>query len=210
MYGSYDLPNPECGPFAGGDVWLVADAPSSGKLVVEGGYSDFSLTRMAFYAYRQGELIALACAFPSQLHQVPKTLLTDLKAGEVIFIRIWDAGNDEVGEAEICAYDPEGFSRPSRGSLVASESAKNASNLTVEALPAFPNPAGEGLSVPLATAEHHAQVTLTDMSGRTVLRTDAREQALVQLNLANVQDGLYVLRVETQAGIRTELLRVQH
>jgi len=63
--------------------------------------------------------------------------------------------------------------------------------------------------VPLATSEQHAKVVLTDMSGRVVSQCQACEQELVHLNLGNLQDGLYVLRVESLAGIRTELLRVQ-
>jgi len=208
-FGAYDLPDPECGTFAGGDVWLVADAPASGKLVVGGAYSDFSLTRMAFYAHRKGELVLLACGNPQQLHQVPETRLSDLEPGEAIFVRIWDAGNDETGVAVICAYDPEGVIRPARRNPSDKGNLKVQASLENAARPAFPNPAGQGLSVPLATSEQHAKVVLTDMSGRVVSQCQACEQELVHLNLGNLQDGLYVLRVESLAGIRTELLRVQ-
>jgi len=210
VFGSYDLPDPECGPFAGGDVWLVADAPASGKLVVGGAYSDFSLTRMAFYAYREGELVLLACGMPEQLHQVPETRLSGLEPGEAIFVRVWDAGNDETGIAVICAYDPEGRIRPVRAQPSSPGNLKMEAALSQSAGPAFPNPAGEGISVPLASSEQHAQVVLTDMSGRSILRREAHDQDLIHMYLDELPDGLYVLRVESPAGIRTELLRVQH
>lgn len=99
--------NPQCGPYQGGDVWLMAIAPESGKLGIKGGKSAFGLTRMQVYTGVPGALEHLACGSPSTLNKVPDMELTGLQAGEAVYVRVWDAGNDQVGQFSLSFFDAE-------------------------------------------------------------------------------------------------------
>ncbi len=202
-YGSFDLPNPECGPFSGGDIWLVADAPVSGQLVVSGDYSDFSLTRMAFYALREGELVLLACAFPEQLHQVPETRLTDLRPGEPVFVRVWDAGNDETGEATICAYDPI---RQRRSAVKVTPAQQRNAPVSY---PAYPNPANEYITLDLRGESPATSVVIMDLAGRILVRENTAGQEQLTVDLRDLSSGLYTLLVQNQYSVRSELIRIE-
>ena len=205
VYGSFDLPNRECGPFAGGDVWVVADAPVSGKLVVAGDYSDFSLTRMAFYAFRQGELVWLACAFPDRLHQVPETFLQNLTPGEPILVRIWDAGNDEIGEARICAFDPVRRGRVGREPQTVDATAR----LQQASALVYPNPVSDQLIIDLPIENNPFQIFLVDITGRKVLESAIDpEQSRLIWDVSMQQPGIYTLFLQSQEGVLSQRIQV--
>lgn len=211
--GSWDLPPAECGPFSGGDVWAVADAPPSGKLVVTGDYSDFSITRMAFYVWRNGVLINVACARPDRLHQVPETLIRDLIPGEPLFVRIWDAGNDERGTASICAFDPEPrrTGRESDPAAAASERIISLPNLTTAGWRAYPNPASDYLMVEPGPGIRTGKIYLTNLLGRVMLESvlDGTQES-VRIDTKEVPEGMYNLIWQTERGTESKRIRIRH
>lgn len=102
-----------CASYQGGDVWFSAVVPSSGTITIEtsnvsGSFSDAG---MAAYEDAAGTT-EISCdddgnpgAFPSSAHS--RVVVDDITlAGTTIFIAVWEYGNDDDGEFNICAWDP--------------------------------------------------------------------------------------------------------
>jgi hypothetical protein len=207
--GALPLPDPECGPFQGGDVWVSLLAPESGELVVGGGYSDFGLTRMAFYAWRKAQLVPLTCAWPHTLHEVPETRLSGLNAGELILVRIWDAANNQKGEAWLCAYDPE--ARPEPGPQVASPVAPPMERSEVPgAAVLYPNPASDFTSLSWTGGiDLPGSLQVVDAQGRLWSVPLSPGGNGLQADLRNLPEGWYWLRMRSGDAWVDKALRVQ-
>jgi hypothetical protein len=70
------------------------------------------------------------------------------------------------------------------------------------ALSAFPNPATSLLTVQVGIASPHAQVTLTDLTGK-VLQTAAVANQSAQFNLSNLAAGIYLVRYHDENNTQT-------
>ena len=106
--GSTGIPAPGCASYSGGDLWFSAVVPSTGTLIVDlntvfGGPSDMG---MAFYS-------ASSCSGPFTLIEcddddsyngtMPYINRPGLTPGSTVYIRVWELGNNVVGDFEICA-----------------------------------------------------------------------------------------------------------
>ncbi len=205
--GTLPHPDPECGPFHGGDVWVSVVAPASGELVIGGGYSDLGLTRMAFYAWRRAQLVPLACAWPSTLHEVPETRLSGLNPGELILVQIWDGGNDQKGKAWLCAYDPAvrpgantEIYTPENGSMVRIDDANGSAVL-------YPNPASDYAVISWSDTTPLHSLPLTDMQGRLWSVPVHEKGQGLELDLSQLPEGWYGLRIRSgDAWVQRSLL----
>lgn len=85
----------------------------------------------------------------------------------------------------------------------------NTSNLRV-----FPNPANSVLNVDVnSISVEGATIELVDLSGKTVINTkveDIFKQGAFQLNVSDVENGLYIVRVKSGDQVSTSRVTVSH
>ena len=106
--GSTGIPAPGCASYSGGDLWFSAVVPSTGTLIVDlntvtGGPSDMG---MAFYSASScsGPFTFIECDDDDSPNgSMPKIDRQGLTPGTTVYIRVWEFGNDVVGDFNICA-----------------------------------------------------------------------------------------------------------
>ncbi|TYB77199.1 T9SS type A sorting domain-containing protein [Bizionia myxarmorum] len=92
--------DPSCGNYAGGDIWYSFVVPADrSQVTVELGTSAFSTTKMAVYNTTMpcGSLVEIFC---DNLYTT-KTV-TGLTSGDTYLLRLYDWGNDDLGEVTFC------------------------------------------------------------------------------------------------------------
>jgi len=97
---------PPCGGYDGNDVWAKVVVPETGALIIQTGYvdgSDVSDTGLAVYTGDCGELTLLACDDDGGEGYFSRIFLRDLTAGDTLYVRAWEYGNDKFGPFTICA-----------------------------------------------------------------------------------------------------------
>jgi hypothetical protein len=101
---------PNCGSFAGSDVWFSAVVPASGNLVVETELASAPDLAMALYTATacNGTFTQVACNDDASAGVLePYLLLSGLPPGQTVYIRVWPKGGPaNTGTFEICAYEP--------------------------------------------------------------------------------------------------------
>lgn len=98
----YYYPSPTCADYNRGDVWFKAIVPANGQLNIQTGdpgnstNSPFDSGLAVYYGVCDGFLELMACndnISPTEVHS--KITLTNVAAGEEIFIRVWEIGNNQ-------------------------------------------------------------------------------------------------------------------
>ncbi len=100
---------PGCSNYAGGDVWFSAVVPASGNVTFASDYASAnSLTDigMAVYSGTCGSLTEILCDDDSGNGLMSSISATGLTPGTTVFIRVWEYGNDEVGDFDLCFSEP--------------------------------------------------------------------------------------------------------
>ncbi|PKP04735.1 MAG: hypothetical protein CVU11_03220 [Bacteroidetes bacterium HGW-Bacteroidetes-6] len=106
--GGSTNPAPSCGSYSGGDVWFTAVVPGSGNIAFDTQTGVVLDGSMAVYSGPNcNSLTLIECdADDSDNGLMPKIVLTGQAPGSTIWIRFWEAGNDNNGTFGICAYEP--------------------------------------------------------------------------------------------------------
>ncbi len=102
---------PSCASYTGGDTWYTVTVPANGEVTVEttnaGGFTD---SGMSIYSGTCGALTEIECDdddSPDGLFSL--VALTGQTPGDVLYVRVWEFGNNAFGEYNICAYGaPDG------------------------------------------------------------------------------------------------------
>jgi len=109
--GATDTPNvpaPGCANYAGGDVWYSFVVPATGGIItvdtdsISG--SPVTDTGLALYSGTCGNLTFISCdddSSPTGLFS--RLRLSGRTAGEIIYVRVWEYGNDAYGRFKVCA-----------------------------------------------------------------------------------------------------------
>ena len=99
------LPAPSCANYNGGDVWFYSLVPATGTITIEtsnaGGITDGG---MEVYLGSCGTLIFLECDDDDGPGLLPMISQSGLTPGDTVWIRVWEYGNDVLGDFGICAY----------------------------------------------------------------------------------------------------------
>ncbi|XZF15101.1 PKD domain-containing protein [Chitinophagaceae bacterium MMS25-I14] len=75
----------------------------------------------------------------------------------------------------------------------------------------YPNPAATKVYIRWAQAPVQAQITITDVAGHKVYEASVKNTATVtDINVAQLQSGMYFLHIKTEAGEHTDKLVIQH
>ncbi|MBD3639288.1 MAG: gliding motility-associated C-terminal domain-containing protein [Crocinitomicaceae bacterium] len=102
--------SPYQGGYAGGDVWFSVVVPASGQLDIHTASVDFSDGAMALYSGPCGSPTLVACdddGEPGDGILMPHIYQTGLVPGATMFIRVWEYGNNNNGEFQICVTSPD-------------------------------------------------------------------------------------------------------
>ncbi|HBG70374.1 MAG: hypothetical protein A2W93_15700 [Bacteroidetes bacterium GWF2_43_63] len=102
------VPAPVCGTFSGGDVWFKAIVPASGSVAFDTEPGTVLDGSMAVYTGPDcNSLTLLDCDVDdSENGLMPKIVLHNQTPGSTIWVRCWEAGNDNNGTFGICATNP--------------------------------------------------------------------------------------------------------
>ncbi|WP_033961031.1 T9SS sorting signal type C domain-containing protein [Psychroserpens jangbogonensis] len=100
-------PLPTCGNYQGGDVWFTYEVDSGGEFTITTEANVMTDSGMSVYSGTCGSLTQLDCnndffGFAS----MSSITLTGRPPGEIIYVRLWEYGNDNNGTFEICVTTP--------------------------------------------------------------------------------------------------------
>ncbi len=106
---SGELPAPSCASYAGGDVWYTVTVPSTGNLTVDtGNGGTFTDSGMSIYSGTCGALTEIECDDDdSDDGAFSLIALTGQTPGDVLYVRVWEFGNNAFGSFNICASSDE-------------------------------------------------------------------------------------------------------
>ena len=101
-------PSPSCSTFGSGvDNWYSLTIPASGDVTVEmssaGGPTDWAMQLYTFTG-SCSELTPVECDDDDGPGLFPLVELTGRTPGEILYVRVFEFGNDLTGEFNICAY----------------------------------------------------------------------------------------------------------
>jgi len=108
------IPAPTCaGNYNGGDVWFSAIVPASGLLEVDLSTTSPGLSDAGIAIYSGTDcnnLTEYSCDEPwGGMPEAQYVMSSSGLAGQTVWIRVWELGNDNQGAFDICALEPPPF-----------------------------------------------------------------------------------------------------
>lgn len=101
--------NPSCSFYQGGDVWYSIVVPPSGNVTFASDYADANSLvdiGMAIYSGTCASLTEVDCDDDSGNGTMSSISASGLTAGATLFVRVWEYGNDEFGNFDLCFSEP--------------------------------------------------------------------------------------------------------
>ncbi len=181
---------PSCGGggnYLGGDVWYKFTAPTNGVVKVyhsgtAGNWSSFS-----FAVYGSATATSDSNCNHIYVGGTPpfdvKTI-TGLTAGQDYWLRAWDWGNNDVGSSQFYLTDD----------------ALGVEDYQQLSFKFYPNPATDVLNV--SAASNIDLISVSNLLGQEV-RHIAPNQKQTVLNIADLQNGVYLMKVQTGDKVST-------
>ncbi len=104
-------PDPGCANYQGGDVWFTVTVPPSGNLTVNTNDIDFTDSGMAIYSGTDcNNLTLIECDDDDSPNgSMSMISLTGQTPGDQLWIRIWEYGNNDSGQFDICVSNPDAY-----------------------------------------------------------------------------------------------------
>jgi hypothetical protein len=177
--------------YSGGDVWFSVVVPASGNITIETNSntgSNITDTVLSVYAGICSSLTQIGCDDDSSndgnFSKVVLTSANNIAAGQTLFIRVWDYGNNDFGTFKISAYDA---------------SLGNASFDTSNFV-AYPNPVKDVLNLSYKTAISNVKVI--NLLGQEVVNVKANTND-VQVNMAALNAGAYMVYITVEDTVHT-------
>lgn len=101
---SGELPLPGCANYQGGDVWFTVEVPPSGVVTVDMDTGVMTDSGLAFYSGTCGALSLIECDDDDSSNGLMSRITrTGLTPCDIIYIRVWEYGNNNNGQFQICA-----------------------------------------------------------------------------------------------------------
>lgn len=184
------VPNPTtCFGYLGGDVWCVIEIPDSGSVTIQTANSSTGAsgvdTVVTAYAGSCGELTQIGCdddGAPTANYSF--LTLSNRTPGELIYLRVYEYNNDNVGTFSISAFD-----------LPLSTDNFNSENLS-----AYPNPVKDVLNLKYNT--NISNVAVFNIIGQQVL-TQEVNAADAKVDMSKLAAGTYVVKVTADNMTKT-------
>ncbi|MEE9349786.1 MAG: T9SS type A sorting domain-containing protein [Flavobacteriaceae bacterium] len=180
---------PGCASYSGGDVWYSAVVPSDGILTFEvntetGGLGD---TGGAVYSGTCGALTLISCNDDGSLSGAhPIINISDAAlAGQTLYFRVWEYGNDATGAFKVSAYNPN---------------AASTQDLTAVGFNYYPNPVSNELT--MTATENISSVKVYNMLGQEV-KTITPSSLEASLDMTNLTAGTYFVKAQVGESVGT-------
>ena len=177
---SINTPNPTCAAFNfGGDVWFSTVVPPDGKITIEvqaNPGSSFIDSGMNAFTGTCDNLTVIGCSDDEGVGSFSRLNLTGLTAGQTIYARVWEYGNNVQGAFQIAAWSP-----------TLSNTNFDKSNFKF-----FPNPVKDYLN--LSYSELISKVSIYNMLGQKVLSRNTNDLN-VKIDLNTLPTGSYLVKV---------------
>jgi len=185
------IPDPMCEyGYDGGDVWFTTTIPDSGTLIIETGDSSAGISGfdsvVAVYAGSScDQLESIACDDDgAETGNYSKLTLSGRTPGEVIYLRVYEYGNNEAEPFTISVYDTNlattGF---------------NTASFNV-----YPNPVTDVLN--LSYTKNISNVEVYNLLGQQIMvkTVNHRED---QLDMSHLTTGTYLVKVTAEGLTKT-------
>jgi hypothetical protein len=170
---------------SGGDVWFSVNVPASGNLSVEtmSANSDITDTVMAIYSGDCAGLTEIDCNDDGGPGLFSKIELNGLNPGDVLYVRVYEYGNNAFGNFGICAYD---------------HSVAALSENIIEGLQYYPNPVNNSLYI--KAKSNIENISLFDISGKEVLNMIPNHPE-IQVDMSRLQKGVYFVKISIDGSL---------
>jgi hypothetical protein len=177
------VPDPACSFYLGGDLWYSVVVPASGSITIETQDLDGSIsdTGLAVYTGTCAGLTEFNCNDDGGIGLFSLLSFTSLTPGQVLYIRVFEYGNDQIGSFLLSAYD---------GSLTTTNF--DNSNFTF-----YPNPVKDVLN--LQYSNEISKVQVVNLLGQEVI-AKAINASQTQIDMSALTSGTYLVKV-TANGI---------
>ncbi|MFN7014470.1 MAG: T9SS type A sorting domain-containing protein, partial [Bacteroidia bacterium] len=185
--GSTGVPAPGCALYSGGDVWYQVTIPASGSLTIETNNNSSAIldTGLAVYSGTCGALVLVECDDDDSADgNFSLISLTGRTLGEVLFVRVWEYGNDTFGTFQVSAYDAS----------LSSGSFDNAN------FSAYPNPVKDVLNVSYST--EISSIRVINMIGQEVISKNINATS-TQVDMSQLSAGTYIVNVTVGDNVKT-------
>jgi chitodextrinase len=108
---------------------------------------------------------------------------------------------------KVIATDNRGLTSTKTKNMIVKDNNASLENIVNIQTLVYPNPANKELSI---IVSENAQISLTDVSGKTILApTEIYANTAYTMHIQNVSAGVYLVKIETPTGIKTERVIIQ-
>ncbi len=185
---SIGAPEPTCSPFNfGGDVWFAATVPNSGSITLETRHlngSQITDTVITLFSGSCEALNTLECDDEDGEDGFSKISYSGLTPGEIVYLRVWDYANDNVGAFRVSAWDAS----------LGTNSFESGKFLY------YPNPVKNVLT--LSHAETISEVKIFNLLGQQVIAKPIQTNR-AQIDMSGLPKGTYIAKVTVGRQIKT-------
>lgn len=105
-YGTSSVPDPGCADYGGSDVWFKVVVPAGGAITIDTQAGQVTDGGMSVYSGTCSNLTLLECDDDDGAGNMPKITVGGLTQGDTLWVRVWEAFNDNNGTFGICATIP--------------------------------------------------------------------------------------------------------
>lgn len=180
------MPDFGCVPsgYGGGDIWYTFIVPEDGKVTLETkaqAGSNLDDTVIEVLSGSCSNLVAVKCDSDGGEGSFSKITLTDRTAGEKLYLRVIEFGNDEYGEFRISAYNE-------------SMSIEN-QDITNDVLDIIPNPVNDVLTI--KTNLNIDKLEIYSINGSLIMSQKHNNNSI---NVYGLTKGLYILKTISEEG----------
>jgi len=172
---------PSCANYSGGDIWYSVVVPTDGNVTIEStrvAGSSVTDTGMAVYSGSCGALTQIECDDDDSSDGLFSMIdLTGQTPGDVLYIRIWEYGNNSFGDIGVCAHNAN----------------VSVADNKIDGFKYYPNPVSHTLN--LDAQSNIQNISIYNVSGQEVLNLHP-DALQTQIDMQQLQQGIYFVKVQ--------------
>ena len=178
---------PGCANYQGGDVWYQVTVPASGNITIETNNNSSTITDtgMAVYSGSCGSLVLVECDDDDSADgNFSLVALTARTPGEILFISVWEYGNDTFNTFKVSAYD----------------ASLSSNSFDSNAFLAYPNPVKDVLN--LEYNSEISSVRVMNLLGQEIISRNINANS-TQVDMSQLSAGTYIVNVTVGNTVKT-------